>query len=1173
MTKAAAEVHGRHRPRRRGVSRFAFTVALLCVVILSTVTPTASQNVIVVGQGSSSVPTLQRAIDLAVDGDQIIVAPGIYTGVENRGLQICRDTVITSETGNREDVVFDCGQLGRLFSLQPGVSLALVSVTVTNCRASTGGVGMAHSTSELFVQDCAFYDNYADNSGGVFAMGDFTKLVVNGTKFAGNCAVMAGAAVIGGFDSSVLVTESTFTNHTSISGTLVCNQCNMSVIDTFASQGSHNFIKFQSSDPSLVLFVNNVEVNDYSSLDLVTPGAGILVSGGLAFISNSHMYNLESSTGPAISFFGQSGGSVTGCHFENTRAVVDYGGAIIDYSSFYPLNIIGNTFKNATTPYAGGAILSSADFPDKQILIAGNTFKNCRAREGGAVFMAQRGSADVKITNCTFINNESTENGMALALLGFVDQSRPTYVLDDLRVIGNTGPSGALMIWRNAAANISNSIFEDNSADSGAALLVGFGLARFLGDHVFLQNNHAENNGGAIVVAAEGRVEGMDVVHIKHNRAATGGGGAVYFRWGDVAEGGGDVDCRRCKNNKAAYGDVYATMGLELRIKENIPKRMSSLDELGATLSVHDAYGQVTTGTPLTFFIDVSPSDAISVDLSKGSRADALPLMFVITDEKAEFVFTIAGEFEIEHVLTFAVVEAPWLGNHSFTIRINDCGSDEYLKSYPPGVGLAQVCDEVDYVYTSDTRRVMQIVFGVLTGIGILATLAVVAVVIRYRSSSVITLSSPLFCVLILIGIFLGYLTTVWFLLQPEDWVCILRPIFLIAAFTMSFGPLVVKNYRIWRLFENDGYSPHIITNLSLLAAMSVYVCVNTGLIIVWMALSAPHAKWAYDDDTDDEKVRECDIGVGAVALTISSLSFLVLLAATFLAFRTRTVSKRFNESRWIALTVYTCLFVLVMFIPLIIWSDDPDFEMVLWVCGIWVCTTVLLFGLFSPKLLALAAETSGGTGDTAADRSKHKNSEGAKRSSWQMTEMAGGSIYTQDPAADSSEPHEDQSADRTAFGTTSSDDGAAAVRAVGGAGLAVGQFSTHSGTLSDTTDEDLNRGGRTGGDLTSSSGGRRAKVKWWQRIVGVEEEETHGVGGVNRHRRSANFSAAGSGTGAVTTGATTTGARRPATVERRQIGHAGSRLQTLAQHANSVSYDPYGTNTGEDPSNEERFI
>ena len=176
--------------------------------------------------GSSEHPfdTIQEGIDAAVDGDEIVVRPGIYTGNGNRDLDYShglpdgqtRSITVRSIDPNDPEVVaatvIDCGgteeepHRGFYFHSGEGANSVLAGLTITggygpfetvswssNLHSVGGGVFLRGSCTPTF-QKCTLTGNVAEYGGGMFAF-DYAGATLESCIFTDNVASSKGGGV------------------------------------------------------------------------------------------------------------------------------------------------------------------------------------------------------------------------------------------------------------------------------------------------------------------------------------------------------------------------------------------------------------------------------------------------------------------------------------------------------------------------------------------------------------------------------------------------------------------------------------------------------------------------------------------------------------------------------------------------------------------------------------------------------------------------------------------------------------------------------------------------------------------------------------------------------------------------------------------------------------------
>ncbi|KAF9083653.1 hypothetical protein BGX23_011243, partial [Mortierella sp. AD031] len=203
----------------------------------------------------------------------------------------------------------------------------------------------------------------------------------------------------------------------------------------------------------------------------------------------------------------------------------------------------------------------------------------------------------------------------------------------------------------------------------------------------------------------------------------------------------------------------------------------------------------------------------------------------------------------------------------------------------------------------------------ILTSLLMLAILITATIVIVFRDNIVIKSASPLFCILELFGLAIT-LSWIYFRVDlPSPTTCRMGLTLVVVGLTINLSALVVKNYRIYRIFNSVRVINHAVSNRYLLrvVAIPVFITIIPCLIRCfyhylvptlirtndneyWVTCTAPHAS------------RVWDIIVGAMPIIIN-------IFGIYLAFKTRNVTRLWNEARSIAITIYLVSFFVIIII------------------------------------------------------------------------------------------------------------------------------------------------------------------------------------------------------------------------------------------------------------------
>ncbi len=124
-------------------------------------------------------PTIQAAINVAQDGDTVLVAPGTYRGSNNRDLDFRGKSVVLRAVEGPEATVIDCQGKGRGFHFHWGetAGAAVIGVTIANGRAEQGSAIRCEASSPQF-RNCVITDNSDPNDRGAALYAHLTMLTL-----------------------------------------------------------------------------------------------------------------------------------------------------------------------------------------------------------------------------------------------------------------------------------------------------------------------------------------------------------------------------------------------------------------------------------------------------------------------------------------------------------------------------------------------------------------------------------------------------------------------------------------------------------------------------------------------------------------------------------------------------------------------------------------------------------------------------------------------------------------------------------------------------------------------------------------------------------------------------------------------------------------------------------
>ena len=252
------------------------------------------------------------------------------------------------------------------------------------------------------------------------------------------------------------------------------------------------------------------------------------------------------------------------------------------------------------------------------------------------------------------------------------------------------------------------------------------------------------------------------------------------------------------------------------------------------------------------------------------------------------------------------------------------------------------------------------ICLSVLSSILLAATLMLIIIIWLYRKERPIKAASPLFCELILIGIALCCVSIIVSTVSPSYFLCNLRVWCLTFGFSLIIVNLLAKTYRIFKIFSNRRPSSSTIKDKHLFIFSGCIVIFDMAILCVFTFTNFAYEPRVIESSrTPYVSFVVCAHSNDTFSNIIYTFLIVTLIFSVFflaiLAFLTRKVDSKFNESFHIAITVYIYVIVLVIITPLYIISGELTnsqfaryYEINI---GIFVMMAVTLIAIFFPKL------------------------------------------------------------------------------------------------------------------------------------------------------------------------------------------------------------------------------
>ncbi|XP_077978832.1 gamma-aminobutyric acid type B receptor subunit 2-like [Glandiceps talaboti] len=275
---------------------------------------------------------------------------------------------------------------------------------------------------------------------------------------------------------------------------------------------------------------------------------------------------------------------------------------------------------------------------------------------------------------------------------------------------------------------------------------------------------------------------------------------------------------------------------------------------------------------------------------------------------------------------------------------------------------------------------VMYLVMCCLSYIGIMMAAIFLFFNMRFRQHRYIKMSSPYINNLIIIGGILCYASIFVIGFDSHEIsdlefriVCSARSWLLAIGFTLAFGAMFSKTWRVHSIFTNIKMKKRVIKDQKLFIIVAVLLLVDVVILVSWEIKDPMKRKRVeIPEETDSEEFDE--IYVIAIIQHCESIQMTIWLAAIyvykgvlmvfgcFLAWETRRVSiPALNDSKYIGMSVYNIVVTCMIGAALsFVIHNDPSAAFCIISLFILFCTTITLCLVFVPKLLELRRDPRG---------------------------------------------------------------------------------------------------------------------------------------------------------------------------------------------------------------------
>ncbi|XP_063989101.1 gamma-aminobutyric acid type B receptor subunit 2 [Diachasmimorpha longicaudata] len=270
-------------------------------------------------------------------------------------------------------------------------------------------------------------------------------------------------------------------------------------------------------------------------------------------------------------------------------------------------------------------------------------------------------------------------------------------------------------------------------------------------------------------------------------------------------------------------------------------------------------------------------------------------------------------------------------------------------------------------------------VIATAAAVGIVMAAVFLAINIRYRNQRYIKMSSPHLNNLIIVGCMLTYSSVIFLGLDSTlssvtafPYICTARAWLLMAGFSLAFGAMFSKTWRVHSIFTDVKLNKKVIKDYQLFMVVGVLLVIDLAIMTTWQVADPfyretkqmePYPHPSSDDIMMIPENEYCQSNRMTLYLgSIYAYKGLLMIFGAFLAWETRHVSiPALNDSKYVGMSVYNVVIMCVTGAAIsFVLADKQDTMFIMLSIFIIFCSTGTLCLVFVPKLIELRRNPQG---------------------------------------------------------------------------------------------------------------------------------------------------------------------------------------------------------------------
>ncbi|XP_030767211.1 gamma-aminobutyric acid type B receptor subunit 2 [Sitophilus oryzae] len=340
------------------------------------------------------------------------------------------------------------------------------------------------------------------------------------------------------------------------------------------------------------------------------------------------------------------------------------------------------------------------------------------------------------------------------------------------------------------------------------------------------------------------------------------------------------------------------------------------------------------------------------------------PIKFTGADRVGDFVISQIQDGRITDVALYDSIK------DKLNFACNGCQKIYWYN------GLIPIAQRILKETLVNIPNALYIIICGISLMGIAISLVFLYFNMRFRQLKTVKLSSPnlnniavVGCILVYISVVLYEVHNITKMWQPyADELCSINVYLLSAGFSLTFGSIFAKTYRVHRLFAYTTAGlvrDKLLKDQHLIGLILIPLFIDTAIMSLWLAVD-PLNKRLYNllleiSPDDPRVVYQPQIGICQCQNTIGwfialfGYKGLILIMGAYMAWKTRHVKvPALNDSHYIGICVYSCVFCTVI---VIVFSFVTDYFILSYIAkttSILISTTIVVVLMFVPKLKSI---------------------------------------------------------------------------------------------------------------------------------------------------------------------------------------------------------------------------